>query len=159
MKCCNKNYMHVFEHWQNHLCHLSRNKLIWKYKTSGFWSIQKGCTYMLDMVDTTFSFGRALIVCWSLKESFKVKERSLHEIWNAADIAFLLGEADLHVRPELRKMLFMSIHLFWYQTKHKQTNKNNNASRSRIRQIFHSYVCGGKEQLKRPSQHFPRFFF
>ncbi len=48
------------------------------------------------MVDTAFSYRRALIVCYFLQESFKVKENSLHEIWNA-DTAFLLGQAEWHV--------------------------------------------------------------
>ncbi len=38
---------------------------------------------MFDMVDTAFSYWRALIVCWFLQESSKVKESSLHVIWNA----------------------------------------------------------------------------
>ena len=47
---------------------------------------------MVDMVDTAFSYGWALIVCLFLQESFKVKESSLREIWNA-DTALLLGGA------------------------------------------------------------------
>ena len=38
---------------------------------------------MFDMIDTAFSYGRALIICIFLLESFKVKESSLPEIWNA----------------------------------------------------------------------------
>ncbi len=53
----------------------------------------KGCMYMFDMVDTVFSYRRALIVCLFLQKSSKVKESSLHEIWNA-DTAYLLGGAD-----------------------------------------------------------------
>ncbi len=49
---------------------------------------------MFDMVDTVFSYGRALIVCLFLQESVKVKESSLYKIWNA-DTAFLLGGAAL----------------------------------------------------------------
>ena len=45
--------------------------------------------HMLDIVDTTFSYGRELIVCLFLQESSKVKESSLYEIWNA-DTAFLV---------------------------------------------------------------------
>ena len=46
------------------------------------------------MVDTAFSYGRALIVCYFLQESSKVKGSILHEIWYA-DIPFLLGGADI----------------------------------------------------------------
>ena len=49
---------------------------------------------MVDIVDTAFSCGRTLIVCKFLQESSKVKESSLHEIWNA-DTAFLLGGGEL----------------------------------------------------------------
>ncbi len=48
---------------------------------------------MFNMVDIAFSYGRGLHVCSSLQESSKVKESSLHAIWNA-DTAFLLGGAD-----------------------------------------------------------------
>ncbi len=48
---------------------------------------------MVDMVDTAFSYGRTLIVCLFIQEFSKVKESSLHVIWNA-DTAFLLGGAD-----------------------------------------------------------------
>ncbi len=49
---------------------------------------------MFDMVDTVFSYWRKLIVYYFFQESFKVKESSLHEIWNA-DTAFLLSRAAL----------------------------------------------------------------
>ncbi len=49
---------------------------------------------MFDLVDTSFIFGRASIVCYFLQEFFKEKEISLHEIWNA-DTAFLLSGADI----------------------------------------------------------------
>ena len=49
---------------------------------------------MIDMVDTSFSYGRTLIVCKFLQESFKIKESSLHEIWNA-DTAFLRSGAEV----------------------------------------------------------------
>ena len=49
---------------------------------------------MFDMEDTAFSYGRALIVCKYLQESFKVKESSLCVIWNA-DTVFLLTGADI----------------------------------------------------------------
>ncbi len=45
---------------------------------------------MLDMVDTASSYGRALIICQFLQESFKVKESSLHEIWNVKYCVFYL---------------------------------------------------------------------
>ncbi len=65
-------------------------------------TVVKGCMHiMFDIVDTAFSFGRALIICEFIQESFKVKESSLHEIWNA-DTAFLLSGADdyfTHVKP------------------------------------------------------------
>ncbi len=44
-------------------------------------TVVKGCMYiMFDMVDTVFPYGRALIICYFLQESFKVNESSLHEI-------------------------------------------------------------------------------
>ncbi len=44
-------------------------------------TVVKGCMYiMFAMVDTPFSYGRALIVCLFLQEYFKVEEGSLHEI-------------------------------------------------------------------------------
>ena len=48
---------------------------------------------MLHILDTAFSNGRGLIVCQFLQESFKVKESSFPEIWNA-DTAFfyLVGQ-------------------------------------------------------------------
>ena len=46
--------------------------------------------HIFDLVDSAFSYGRALIACWFLQESFKLIESSLHEIWNA-DAAFLLN--------------------------------------------------------------------
>ncbi len=46
---------------------------------------------MFNVVDTAFSYGRVLIICYFLQESSKVKASSLHEIQNA-DTAFLLGE-------------------------------------------------------------------
>ncbi len=49
---------------------------------------------MVDMVGTVFIYGRALVVCKFLKEFSKVKESSLHEIWNA-DTVFLLGGAGM----------------------------------------------------------------
>ncbi len=51
---------------------------------------------MFDMVDTAFSYGSALVVCYLQESSMvsMVKESSLHEIWNE-DIAFLLSGADL----------------------------------------------------------------
>ncbi len=58
---------------------------------------------MFDKVDTAFSYGKVLIVCWFIQESSQVKESSLHEIWNA-DTAFLLGRAAF--------VSFLSIHHF-----------------------------------------------
>ena len=52
---------------------------------------------MFDMVDTAFSYGRGLIVCKFLQDSFKVKESSWHEFRNA-DTAFILGGADMLTR-------------------------------------------------------------
>ncbi len=49
---------------------------------------------MFDMVDTAFNYWRAVIVSKFLQESSKVKESSLHEMWNA-ETAFLLGAAEL----------------------------------------------------------------
>ncbi len=44
----------------------------------------KGCIdIMFDMVANAFRYLRVVIVCWFLQESSKVKESSLHEIWNA----------------------------------------------------------------------------
>ena len=48
---------------------------------------------MFNVVDTFFSYERALVVCSFLQESSKVKYR-LHEILNA-DTAFLLGAAEV----------------------------------------------------------------
>ena len=45
--------------------------------------------HIFDMVDTAFSYCRALIVCYFLQESSKVKESTLHVICNA-HTAFLL---------------------------------------------------------------------
>ena len=45
---------------------------------------------MFDIVVTALSYGRALIICKFLRESFKVKESSLHEILSV-DTAFLLS--------------------------------------------------------------------
>ncbi len=42
---------------------------------------------MVNKVDTVFSYGKALITCLFLQESFKVKESSLHEILKV-DTAF-----------------------------------------------------------------------
>ncbi len=50
---------------------------------------------MFDMVGAAFSYGRELIICLFLRESSKVKESSLHEIW-IADTAFSLSGAELH---------------------------------------------------------------
>ncbi len=47
---------------------------------------------MFDVVDTAWSYWRALVVCLFLQESFKVKESSLHEILNAGT-AFSFGGA------------------------------------------------------------------
>ena len=47
---------------------------------------------MFNMVYTVFSCRRGFIVCWVLQESLKVKESSLHDIWNE-DTAFLLRGA------------------------------------------------------------------
>ncbi len=44
---------------------------------------------MFDMVDTAFRDWRVSIVCYFHQEFSKVKESSLHEIWNA-DTAFYL---------------------------------------------------------------------
>ncbi len=42
-------------------------------------AMAKGCIYVcFDMVDTTFSYRRALIACYFLQESSKVKESFLH---------------------------------------------------------------------------------
>ena len=49
---------------------------------------------MFDMVDTAFRYWRVVIVCLFLQEFYKVKESSLHEIWNA-DTAFLLEAAEM----------------------------------------------------------------
>ena len=60
---------------------------------------------MFDVVDTAFSYGSALIVCWFLQESFEVKESSLYVIWNA-DIAFacLLSGAENNTAQNRLKM-------------------------------------------------------
>ncbi len=47
---------------------------------------------MFHMVDTSFSYGRVLIVCQFLQESSKVKESSLHKI-RSVDTAFLRSGA------------------------------------------------------------------
>ncbi len=49
---------------------------------------------MFTMVDTVLKYWRTLIVCYFLEESSKVKESSLHEIWNV-DTAFFLDGAEL----------------------------------------------------------------
>ena len=49
---------------------------------------------MFDMIDTAFSYWKALIVCYFFQESSKVKESSLYEIWNV-DTVFLIGAAEL----------------------------------------------------------------
>ena len=46
---------------------------------------------MFDMVDTAFTYERALIVCQFLPEFSMRKESSLHEIWNADTAFFLVG--------------------------------------------------------------------
>ncbi len=52
--------------------------------TSKFWSIhycgKRLYVHMFDMVDTAFSYGRALVGCKFLQESSKVKGSCLHEI-------------------------------------------------------------------------------
>ena len=48
---------------------------------------------MFDMLDTVFRYGRALIFCLFLPESFKVKESGLCEIWNADTAVLLSGAA------------------------------------------------------------------
>ena len=48
---------------------------------------------MFDMVATTFSYGRASIVCQFLQEFFRVKESSLREIWNADTAFYFSGTA------------------------------------------------------------------
>ncbi len=45
--------------------------------------------HMFDVVDAAFSYWRALIVCYFLLESSKVKESSLYVMWNV-HTAFLL---------------------------------------------------------------------
>ncbi len=50
---------------------------------------------MFDMVDTAFSYGRALIACYFFQESFRVEESSLYGIWNADTAFFLLSGAEL----------------------------------------------------------------
>ncbi len=49
---------------------------------------------MFDIVDTSFSYVRWLIVCSSLQEFSKTKESTLHVIWNV-DTAFLLCGAEV----------------------------------------------------------------
>ena len=56
--------------------------------------------HMFSVVDTAVSYGRTSIICWFLLESSKVKESSLHEIWNA-DTAFLLGGAEMEIMASL----------------------------------------------------------
>ncbi len=52
------------------------------------------CMYiMFDMVDAAFNYRRALIVWKFLQKLFKVKESSLHEIWNADTPFVLYGTA------------------------------------------------------------------
>ncbi len=58
-------------------------------------SMAKGCiNIMYGMVDTTFSYWGALIICQFFQESSKVKESSLYVIWNAHAL-FLLCRAEL----------------------------------------------------------------
>ncbi len=58
----------------------------------------KGCMdIMADMVDTVFSYWRALIICQFLQESSKVEESSLHVIRNA-HTTFLLCGTDISSR-------------------------------------------------------------
>ncbi len=77
---------------------------------------------MFDIVDTAFSYGRAVIVCKFIQESSKVKESSLHEIWNA-DTVFLLGAAEfsacIYKFPYLvfsrysRKLFLQNVEKLW----------------------------------------------
>ncbi len=51
---------------------------------SNLWSIhycsKRLYVHIFSVVDTALSYGRALIICLFLQESFKVKQSSLHEI-------------------------------------------------------------------------------
>ncbi len=68
---------------------------------------------MFAVVDIAFSYGRALIVCKFLQESFKVKESSLHEISNA-DTSFLRSEADLVLFTSVNYYYHYSTFKHWY---------------------------------------------
>ncbi len=47
-----------------------------RYISGQFSTLLKGCMYiMFDMVDTTFSYGRALIICLFLQDFFKVNSK------------------------------------------------------------------------------------
>ncbi len=48
--------------------------------------------HIIDMVDTTFSYWRTLIICYFFQQSLKVQEStcSLHVIWNAHTIFYVL---------------------------------------------------------------------
>ncbi len=71
--------------------------------------------HMCDIVDTAFRYWRALIICKFLHESSRVKESSLHVIWNAHIYnAFLLLGGTL-VTPTLG--MFVSVVLIiWFKS-------------------------------------------
>ncbi len=62
------------------------------------------------MVHTAFTYGRALIVCLFLLETFKVKESSLHEILNASTVFLLSGahvaNSDRYICNSFYRLLF-----------------------------------------------------
>ena len=78
----------------------SKNTVMCKYKTLADTSIKhhisglstfilKGCIYiMFDVLDTPFSYGRALILSQFLQEFSKAKESTLHVIQNASSRQF-----------------------------------------------------------------------
>ena len=69
-------------------------QLMSNFSTIHFHTKKVVCTYMFDIVDTPFIYGRGLIVCSSLHEFSKTKESTLHVIWNV-DTVFLVCGTDL----------------------------------------------------------------
>ena len=88
---------------------------------------------IFDMVDTSFSYGRALIVLLLSSGIFHfVKESSLHEI-SYSDTAFLLNGAELHlvltIRPDAQYekgfILFILVKMHELHYSYKIDLRNN----------------------------------
>ncbi len=89
------------------------------HQTSHFRSIHN-CSkrlyvHMFDVVDTAFSYGRALIICLLVQESSKVKESSLHEMWMQIRHFYLVGKYGSYNISSYHIILyqFLLLHFFW----------------------------------------------